>query len=195
MLSLFAAFLIGVFSALLFGWSITRKRLSTLERNVDQPGELAFGGVHRTFAQMKPWERAELSALLEKSTVHPLSEIAQGPQHHLILTARGEFLEMSEEFCALVGYSRDELQGKPIDWLTAPETVHIPRHRAAVFRFGSCRALWMFVHREGRPILVRYEWRLLSGLSIEMTVEALGNSSSVARLPSLNAEDGVNKGT
>lgn len=96
----------------------------------------------------------------------------------MILTNRGVIAEASEASVALVGYSADELRGKLLEWLTARDSVPIPRHLAAIFHFTSFRGLWLFVHREGEAALVRQETSLRDDLSIEMAAESIPGTGS-----------------
>lgn len=62
--------------------------------------------------------------------------------------------------------------GKRIDEITAARTVartvDVPQHLGAVLHFGHFHCLWMFVLREGRSLLVRSNWALLSDTSMEV---------------------------
>ena len=102
-----------------------------------------------------------------------LTESNEGSGHRLskndcsiILNLEGKFKWVSNEFCALVGYDQAVLLGKPIDDITASRTVNIPQHLGAVVHFGQFHNLWVFVHREGRAILARCDWKLLPDASI-----------------------------
>jgi PAS domain S-box-containing protein len=81
------------------------------------------------------------------------------------------FIEVSDSFCQLVGYRREELIGKRYDELTAPGTTDI----ATVFRLfvslGYVHGLWMLVDRTGTTILVRYESWVRRDCYIESKME------------------------
>lgn len=89
------------------------------------------------------------------------------------LSADGKFQQMSEEFSALVGFAEGALLGLPISCVTAPYTVHIAQILGVVSHLGCFHCLWLFVHREGRAILVRTDWTLLPGKLIEGSCEPL----------------------
>jgi PAS domain-containing protein len=69
------------------------------------------------------------------------------------------YVEVSDSFCQLVGYRREELIGKRYDDLTAPGTNDI----TAVFR--------LFVSRSGATILVRFESWVRSDCYIQGNME------------------------
>ncbi len=81
------------------------------------------------------------------------------------------YVEVSDSFCQLVGYSREELLGKRYDDLTAPSTNDIP----TVFRLfvsqGYMHGLWMLISHTGTPILVRYESWVRSDCYIQGKME------------------------
>jgi len=67
------------------------------------------------------------------------------------------YVEVSDSFCELVGYRREELIGKRFDDLTAPGTNDIPNVFQLFVSLGYMHGLWMLVNRTGTRILVRYE--------------------------------------
>jgi PAS domain S-box-containing protein len=81
------------------------------------------------------------------------------------------YVEVSDTFCRLLGYRREELIGKRFDDLTAPGTNDIP----AVFRLfvsqGYMQGLWVLVSRSGTTILVRYESWVRSDCYIQGNME------------------------
>ena len=81
------------------------------------------------------------------------------------------YIEVSDSFCQLVGYPREELIGKRYDDLTAPGTNDIP----TVFRLfvsqGYMQGLWVLVNRSGTRILVRYESWVRSDCYIQGNME------------------------
>jgi PAS domain S-box-containing protein len=74
-----------------------------------------------------------------------------------LVNSDGRYVEVSDSFCELVGYSREELIGKRYDALTAPGTIDIPTIFSLFLKEGYMQGLWMLVHRDGHRILVRYE--------------------------------------
>lgn len=81
------------------------------------------------------------------------------------------YVEVSDSFCQLLGYRREELIGKRYDDLTAPGTNDIP----SVFRLfvsqGYMQGLWVLVSRTGTRILVRYEAWVRSDCYIQGNME------------------------
>jgi PAS domain S-box-containing protein len=85
-----------------------------------------------------------------------------------------KFVEVSDNFCLLVGYEREELLGRRYDDLTAPNTVDIQKVFDLFTRLGNMHGLWMLVSRGGTRILVRYESRLRPNSLIEGHMELVG---------------------
>ncbi len=96
------------------------------------------------------------------------------PHYVTVVDRDRKYVEVSDSFCQLVGYQREELVGKQYDDLTAPNTNDIP----TVFRFfqkaGYMHGMWMLVSREGTRILVRYEAWLRPDSYIEGHMEVVG---------------------
>ncbi len=67
------------------------------------------------------------------------------------------YIEVSDSFCQLVGYRREELIGKRYDEVTAPGTNDIPTVFRLFVNHGYMHGLWMLMHRSGTRVLVRYE--------------------------------------
>lgn len=84
-----------------------------------------------------------------------------------------KYVEVSDEFCRLVGYSRIELIGMRYDELTAPYTNDIEAVFTMFKELGHMQGLWILLNRAGERILVRYESRLREDLLIEGKLEPL----------------------
>ena len=97
----------------------------------------------------------------------------QTPLYLTIIDLDHRYVEVSDDFCRLVGYGRHELIGRKYDELTAPNTSDIE----AVFRMfqelGHMEGLWVLAHRKGARILVRYKCHLRDDLLIEGKLEPL----------------------
>jgi PAS domain S-box-containing protein len=85
-----------------------------------------------------------------------------------------KFVEVSDNFCLLVGYEREELLGKRYDELTAPNSIDIQKVYRLFERLGNMHGLWMLVSRGGTRILVRYESWLRPDSLIEGHMELVG---------------------
>ncbi len=84
------------------------------------------------------------------------------------------YIEVSDDFCKLIGYDRDELLQKKYDDVTAPNTSNVEVTLSLFERLGYMHGLWMLVSREGTRILVRYESWLRPDNLIEGHMEVLG---------------------
>ena len=88
-----------------------------------------------------------------------------------VVNAEGKYVEVSDTFCKLVGYSREELIGKPYSELTAPDTTDIQATFSIFLREGYMQGLWMLLHRDGTHILIRYESWVRPDCFIESRME------------------------
>jgi PAS domain S-box-containing protein len=84
------------------------------------------------------------------------------------------YVEVSDGFCKLVGYTREELLRMRYDDLTAPNTNDIPAVLEQFQKLGRLHGLWLLVSREGTRILVRYEAWLRPDSFIEGRMEVVG---------------------
>jgi PAS domain S-box-containing protein len=87
------------------------------------------------------------------------------------------YVQVSDSFCKLVGYTREELLGMRYDDLTAPNTNDIPTVIVQFLKLRYLHGLWMFVSRDGTRILVRYEWWLRPDSLIEGHMEVVGTGN------------------
>ncbi len=95
-------------------------------------------------------------------------------QYVVVVDSDRKYVEVSDSFCQLVGYQREELLAKRYDDLTAPNTNDIPKVFGLFARQGYMHGLWMLVSREGTRILVRYEAWLRPDSYIEGRMEVVG---------------------
>jgi PAS domain S-box-containing protein len=86
---------------------------------------------------------------------------------------------LSDGFCDLVGYKREELIGKQYDDLTAPKTNDIPTVFKLFTKVGYMHGLWMLVNRQGDTILVRYESWIRADSLIEGRMETVDSQAAV----------------
>jgi PAS domain S-box-containing protein len=83
------------------------------------------------------------------------------------------YVEVSDGFCDLVGYKREDLIGKRYDELTASRTNDIQKTFKLFMELGYMHGLWMLVNRQGGNILVRYESWIRSDSMIEGRMETV----------------------
>jgi PAS domain S-box-containing protein len=79
------------------------------------------------------------------------------PDYTTVVDLDHRYIDVSDSFCHLLGYRREELIGKTYDEISASGTNDIPTVFRLFVKNGYMHGLWMLVHRRGNPILVRYE--------------------------------------
>jgi PAS domain S-box-containing protein len=94
-------------------------------------------------------------------------------QYKTVVDLDRKYVDVSDGFCNLVGYKREELIGKRYDDLTASNTNDIPTIFELFTKSGYMHGLWMLVNRHGNSILVRYESWIRSDLRIEGRLETV----------------------
>jgi PAS domain S-box-containing protein len=103
---------------------------------------------------------------------HVIGQVPDSPYKTVVDLDR-RYVDVSEEFCNLVGYKREELIGHKYDALTAPGTNDVPTIFKLFTKSGYMHGLWMFVNRHGNNILVRYESWMRSDSLIEGRMEVV----------------------
>ena len=97
------------------------------------------------------------------------------PTYTAVVDQDRKFVHVSENFCELVGYEIEDLIGTRYDLLIAPNTTDIPTTHNLLSRLGYMHGLWMFVHRTGYHILIRYEAWLRPDRNIQSNIEVVRN--------------------
>src|SRR5579884_2081297 len=82
------------------------------------------------------------------------------PQFTVMVSLDRKYLHVSDEFCRLLGRTREELIGHRYDEFTAPNTVDIESIHDVFLNAGYIHGLWLLVHRTGTRILVRFDGQL-----------------------------------
>jgi PAS domain S-box-containing protein len=93
------------------------------------------------------------------------------PTSTVVVDQDRKYVHVSKSFCELVGYEIEDLIGTRYDLLTAPNTTDIPTTYTLFSTLGYMHGLWMFVHRTGYRILVRYEAWLRPDTNIQANIE------------------------
>jgi len=120
------------------------------------------------------------SACLDKAHSIPVLN-AQGipsaaiaTDYVVVVDSSRRYVEVSPGFCKLLGYTESELLGQPYDKFTVPGTNNIPTVLDLFVKAGYMHGLWVFAHKSGTKIIVRYEaFVRLDGL-YESHMELLG---------------------
>jgi PAS domain S-box-containing protein len=125
---------------------------------------------YETEAEYPDWSRGIVRSLRQELE----APFEVEPQYVTVVDRDRKYVEVSDSFCQLVGYQREELIGKQYDDLTAPNTNDIPTVFELFEKLGYMHGMWMLVSREGTRILVRYEAWLRPDSYIEGHMEVVG---------------------
>ena len=96
------------------------------------------------------------------------------PEFVTVVDRDRKFIQVSDSFCQLLGYRREELIAKPYDNVTAPNTNDIQTVFNLFAKQGYMHGLWMLASRRGTHVLVRYESWIRPDSYIEGHMEAVG---------------------
>lgn len=99
------------------------------------------------------------------------------PDYTVVVDSDRRYIEVSDGFCNVLGYRKEQLIGKRFDTVTAPRTNDIPIVFELFMRLGYMHGIWILVHRTGTRILVRYEAWLRPDHQIECNMELLGGGA------------------
>jgi PAS domain S-box-containing protein len=105
------------------------------------------------------------------------SEAIVPDDYRTVIDMDRRYVYVSDAFCKLVGYTREELIGKRYDDLSAPETNDLRTVFNLFCQMEYMHGLWVLVARSGARILIRYESWLRPDRLIEahMQLVAAGN--------------------
>lgn len=78
------------------------------------------------------------------------------PDYIAVFNARRKFIEVSPSFCKLLGYPEDEILGLPFEDFTVPRTNNIPFLVQMLIKNGYLQGIWVFAHKSGTKLFVRY---------------------------------------
>jgi PAS domain S-box-containing protein len=111
----------------------------------------------------------------ERIEEHPKYDAHVLPEYTAQLDINGKYLDISDDFCKVLGFSRKELIGKRFDAITAPNTNNISVVFELFLRNRYMHGIWIFLDRsQTTKILVRYEAWLRADSRIECKMELLG---------------------
>jgi PAS domain S-box-containing protein len=120
------------------------------------------------------WARGIVRSLRAEQELRLFSRCDVKPEYTTVVDIDRKYVEVSDSFCQLVGYRREELLGMRYDELTAPDTNDIPGVYSLFSELGYMHGLWLLVSRGGTRILVRYESWLRPDSRIEGHMEVVG---------------------
>ncbi len=125
-------------------------------------------------ADCPEWVRDAVKSVHQELESDPSSGFVVNSEFVTVVDSDRKFVEVSDSFCQLLGYRREELIGKPYDDVTAPNTNDIPTVFRLFMKQGYMHGLWMLASRRGTRVLVRYESRIRPDSYIEGRMEVVG---------------------
>jgi len=120
------------------------------------------------------WVRDAIESMRGEFGANPFSSCEVKPEFVTVVDSDRRFVQVSDSFCQLLGYRREELIGKPYDNVTAPNTNDIQTVFNLFSELGYMHGLWMLASRRGTRVLVRYESWIRPDSYIEGHMEAVG---------------------
>jgi PAS domain S-box-containing protein len=125
-------------------------------------------------ADCPDWVRDSVESMREELGANSFSSFEVKPEFVTVVDSDRRFVQVSDSFCQLLGYRREELIGKPYDNVTAPNTNDIQTVFNLFSELGYMHGLWMLASRRGTRVLVRYESWIRPDSYIEGHMEAVG---------------------
>jgi PAS domain S-box-containing protein len=116
--------------------------------------------------------RDAVKSISQELDITPRCEVK--PEFITVVDSERNFVEVSESFCLLLGYRREELIGKPYDDVTAPNTNDIPTVSRLFTQLGYMHGLWVLATHRGDRVLVRYESWIRPDSYIQGHMELVG---------------------
>jgi PAS domain S-box-containing protein len=96
------------------------------------------------------------------------------PDYVTVVNAKRKFVEISSSFCQLLGYTEEEILGRIFDDFTVPRTINIPTVWRIFVGAERMVGIWVFAHRSGTKLFVRYEASTRADGLHETHMELLG---------------------
>jgi PAS domain-containing protein len=103
------------------------------------------------------------------------NEDSVAPAYTTLIDGERRYVQVSNAFSELLGYKSEELIGRRFDEITAPKTSDIPTIFGLFKKLGYMQGLWLFAHRTGQRILIRYESWLRPDSLIESNIEVVAH--------------------
>jgi PAS domain S-box-containing protein len=129
---------------------------------------------HDSEADYPDWARNAVKSIRQEFGVNKSLPFEVKPEFITVADCDGKYVDVSDGFCQLLGYRRDELIGKSFGDLTAPNTTDIPTVFKLFSKLGYMHGLWMLVSRRGTRVLVRYEAWIRPDSRFESRMEIVG---------------------
>ena len=95
------------------------------------------------------------------------------PDYVAVFNDRRKFVEVSPSFCKLLGYTENEIVGRPFEDFTVPRTNNIPVLLQMLIKNGYLQGIWVLAHKSGTKLFVRYATVLRTDGLYEASIELL----------------------
>jgi PAS domain S-box-containing protein len=95
-----------------------------------------------------------------------------------LLDLEFRYRDMSPRFCELLGFSRSELVGKSVEYVTPPDFTNIQAMKDEVRRRRKKNGFWLYRRRDGHLVLVRYAIVLRSDNMADLKIDPISCSGA-----------------
>ena len=129
---------------------------------------------HDSDAEFPERKRDLIRALYREPNSDASLPAVASSDYRTIVDLDRRYIHVSDDFCRLLGYEREDLIGKRYDDLSAPDTNDILTVFNLYCQLEYMQGLWMLVARSGTRILVRYEAWLRPDMLIEGHMRLVG---------------------
>jgi PAS domain S-box-containing protein len=129
---------------------------------------------HDSDSEFPEWKRNLIRALYREPNNDASLPAVASCDYRTIVDLDRRYIHVSDDFCRLLGYEREDLVGKRYDDLSAPDTNDILTVFNLFCQLEYMHGLWMLVASTGTRILVRYEAWLRPDMLIEGHMQLVG---------------------
>lgn len=129
---------------------------------------------HDGEANYPDWVRDAVASIRQEFEGSIPAQCVVKPEFIALVDGDRRYVEVSDSFCQLLGYRREELIGKLYDETSVPNTNDIMTVFSLLTKQAYMHGLWMLSSRGGTRILVRYESWIRPDSYIEWRMEVVG---------------------
>jgi PAS domain S-box-containing protein len=111
----------------------------------------------------------------------PRQRLRVSPEYTVVVDANQKYAEVSDSFCKVMGYRRQEIIGRQYVEFTALRTNDVPTVDELFLKLSHMHGIWICVNHSGTRILVRYEAWFRPDGQIECQMDPMGAGASMTK--------------